>query len=43
MITSCHRDRHRTTFEKDYEMQDCHKQDGDDDGDVNDDENEDEN
>jgi hypothetical protein len=37
MITSCHRDRHKPTFEKDYESKVCHEQDGDDDN-VNDDE-----
>ena len=41
MITSCHRDRHKPTFEKDYEVKVCHKQDGDDDGDVDDDEEDD--
>ncbi len=43
MITSCHRDRHKPTFEKDYELKVRHKRDGDDDddGDVDDDEDED--
>jgi hypothetical protein len=43
MITSCHRDRHKPTFEKDYEVKVRHKRDGDDDddGDVDDDEDED--
>jgi hypothetical protein len=48
MITSCHRDRHKPTFEKNYEVKVRHKRDGDDDdddddddGDVDDDEDED--
>jgi hypothetical protein len=40
---SCHRDRHKPTFEKDYEVKDRYKRDGDDDGDVNDDEDKDDN
>jgi hypothetical protein len=36
MITSCHRDRHKPTFEKDYEVKVHKKRDGDDDGDVDD-------